>query len=156
MSSKFWNAFFSIIGTDSSFQAVSFYVLLPLLRFWDNRYRSTETKENYKKSLDVPKSTPVPMDLTPKKEKDGAMQANQVASTPVNRIARFVKPAKTGGIDFTKASVSVKAPNGGVQVTFDDPAILRLLLNADGLAPIIYDVKAMTPSMANHFVGLDY
>jgi 1,3-beta-glucan synthase component len=60
-----------------------------------------------------------------------------------------------GGIDLGKTMVSVQAPNGVIQTAFDDPAMLRLLLNADGLAPIIYNVRTMTPSMVDHFVGVD-
>jgi hypothetical protein len=76
------------------------------------------------------------------------MQTRPQAKTP-----GFANP---GGIDFSTATVGVSDPDGDIQLSFDDPAMLRLLLNADGLAPIIYDIQTVTPAMANHFVGLDY
>jgi len=95
---------------------------------------------------------PVKVASNPSAEGDKAMQAPQQVKPVVNnRIAKFVK----GGIDLSKTVVSVNAPNGGIQITFNDPEMLRLLLNADGLAPIIYDVKVMTPAMADHFVGVN-
>jgi hypothetical protein len=78
------------------------------------------------------------------------------APVQADKAMPTVKPAKTGGIDFTKAQVAVNTSGGSIQMSFDDPAMLHLLLNADGLAPIIYDVTTMSPSMADHFVGLDY
>ena len=70
----------------------------------------------------------------------------------MDRAMKFVK----GGIDFTSTRVAVSANSSNIQIDFDDPALLRLLLNADGLAPIIYDVHVMSASQADHFVGLDY
>ena len=66
-----------------------------------------------------------------------------------------VMTATPGGIDLGKTVVSVDASRGVIQTAFDDPAMLRLLLNADGLAPIIYNIRTMTPSMVDHFVGVD-
>ncbi len=64
--------------------------------------------------------------------------------------------ATSGGIDLSKTTVNVVSLRGSIQIAFDDSDMLHLLLNADGLAPIIYDIKMMTPAMADHFVGLDY
>ena len=91
---------------------------------------------------------------------DRAMQAQE----PAPELTAFKMPpipqlygadlANPGGIDLGKTKVGVRAPNGGVQAAFDDPTMLRLLLNAQGLTPIIYDIKTMTPSMIDRFVGL--
>ena len=88
----------------------------------------------------------------PKTGVDKAMQG-QIPAKPVKEIEKLANP---GGVDFTKTEVKVNAPNGEIKITFNNPEMLRLLLNADGLAPIIYDVKTMTPAMADHFVGMDY
>jgi hypothetical protein len=60
-----------------------------------------------------------------------------------------------GGIDLAATEVDVESSRGSIRTAFDDPAMLRLLLNSDGLTPIIYDIKIMTPSMVDHFVGLN-
>jgi hypothetical protein len=67
---------------------------------------------------------------------------------PVNRVS-------TGGIDLGNTVVDVQSSGDFIQTAFNDPVMLRLLLNSDGLTPIIYDIKQMTPSMVNHFVGLN-
>lgn len=80
-----------------------------------------------------------------------ADRAMKSMNTGVNRLAEKAP----GGIDLGRTAVSVENSGGEIQMAFDDPAMLRLLLNSDGLAPIIYDIKTMTPSMENHFVGLN-
>jgi hypothetical protein len=61
-----------------------------------------------------------------------------------------------GGIDLSKTLVGVKASEeGGIQLDFDDPAMLQMLLNSDGLTPIIYDVTPMTPAMIDRFIGIN-
>jgi hypothetical protein len=83
------------------------------------------------------------------KNADKAMMVRQTRA--VNRLNR-VNP---GGIDLGRTVVTVKNSGGSIRTAFDDPAILRLLLNSDGLTPIIYNIKIMTPSMVDHFVGLN-
>ena len=60
-----------------------------------------------------------------------------------------------GGIDLGRTVVNVQSSGDFIQTAFDDPAMLRLLLNSDGLVPIIYNIKTMTPSMVDHFVGVN-
>jgi hypothetical protein len=60
-----------------------------------------------------------------------------------------------GGIDLSKVTLRVQgAEEGGIQLNFNDPAMLQLLLSADGLTPLIYDVNPMTPAMIDRFVGI--
>ncbi len=82
----------------------------------------------------------------------GNVQEDKAMASNAEEIAKVLNP---GGIDLGKTTVSVKAGSGVIQTAFDDPAMLRLLLNADGLAPIIYNIRTMTPSMVDHFVGVD-
>jgi len=83
----------------------------------------------------------------------GKPRADNAMTAPnTEEIKKILDP---GGIDLGKTIVSVKAGSGVIQTAFDDPAMLRLLLNADGLAPIIYNIRTMTPSMVDHFVGVD-
>ncbi|MDE2232040.1 MAG: hypothetical protein KGJ95_08280 [Candidatus Omnitrophica bacterium] len=93
---------------------------------------------------------PGPIEPAPKPAPKPSPSADKAMQTLVP------KAATPGGIDLTATRVDVSAPHGRIRLSFDDPALLSLLLKADGLAPIIYDVKTMTPSMADHFVGLDY
>jgi hypothetical protein len=87
---------------------------------------------------------------------DQAMQSI-IKKVPPNRISKYFEtPSKpTGGIDLRKTLVDVDASHGVIQTTFDDPAMLRLLLNSDGLIPIINDINVMTPVMKAQFVGVD-
>ena len=78
---------------------------------------------------------------------DAAMQTHQPMLT--NRIKI------PGGIDLGRTVVKVDNSSDFIKTAFDDPAMLRLLLNSDGLAPIIDDIKPMTASMVNNFVGLN-
>jgi hypothetical protein len=151
---------FNMIGVTAAFQAASFYLILPVLFVWDRLTGSGKAAaEDYKKALNIPKSTVIPlaadaaMEATP--ANDQALLVNE--SKPVNRIAKFETPGQTpGGIDLGGTKVNVNAPSGEIQMTFDDSAMLGLLLKADGLAPIIYNIQTMTPGMVSHFVGLDY
>ncbi len=68
-------------------------------------------------------------------------------TTPSNRLKH------SGGIDLAQTQVEVQGNGALIQSTFDDPAMLRLLLNSDGLTPIINDIKVMTPAMVDRFVG---
>jgi len=77
------------------------------------------------------------------------------ASPFTNRILPVNRLRDLGGIDLSNTQVAVHSSGDLIQMSFNDPAMLRLLLNSDGLAPIIIDVKEMTPSMVNHFVGLN-
>lgn len=79
---------------------------------------------------------------------DAAMKAEK--QPVVNRLSKG-----PGGIDLSRTVVKVESSGDMIQTGFDDPAMLRLLLNSDGLSPIIYNVKVMTPSMVNNFVGLN-
>ncbi len=101
--------------------------------------------------------------IIPPSTVDSAMQvrmAQQITSNiyPVDMAMgapKFNNRLTNGGIDLGRTVVDVRSAGELIQTAFDDPAMLRLLLNSDGLAPIIYDVKAMTPSMVDHFVGLN-
>ena len=68
-----------------------------------------------------------------------------------NRVA----PQKTGGINLSRTIVDVESSGDEVGMVFDDPTMLRLLLNSNGLTPIINSVKIMTPSMKSHYLGLN-
>lgn len=75
---------------------------------------------------------------------------------PNDQAMATAKKANSGGIDLSKTSIKVEAPQGTIELNMDDKAMLGLLLNADGLDPIIYNIKVMAPSNINHFLGLDY
>jgi len=68
--------------------------------------------------------------------------------------AMTVDTAK-GGIDLGKTSVTVETDGKGVTTAFDDPALLQLLMDSDGLMPVIYEIQPMTPPMLNHLLGLN-
>ena len=59
-----------------------------------------------------------------------------------------------GGIDMGKISLAVESDGKGVTMGFDDMTLLELLRNADGLSPIIYNMKVMTPSMLRMWEGI--
>jgi hypothetical protein len=98
----------------------------------------------------------------------------QLSSSGINRASSANVPARaskprspalrrrnmdasktTGGINLSHTKIVVKSSGDLIQMTFDDPAMLRLLLNSDGLTPIINDVKIMTPAMKAQFLGLN-
>jgi hypothetical protein len=98
-------------------------------------------------------------DNTPS-EGDKAMIARQITDNiySTDRAVQDWKPANRltpGGSDLGRTVVNVQSSGEFIKTAFDDPAMLRLLLNADGLAPIIYNIRTMTPSMVDHFVGVD-
>ena len=79
----------------------------------------------------------------------------------VNPVAVPVAPAAPvtqdhamkGGIDLEKTNVQTRG--AGVRTVFSDPAMLRMLLNADGLVPVIYKIEPAAPSMINMLLGLN-
>lgn len=84
--------------------------------------------------------------------------AEEIAEEEARRRAKGDKAMTgedLGGIDLGKTSVRINASKeGGIQLNFDDPDMLRLLRNAEGLTPVIYSVNVLTPSMADRFVGI--
>ena len=94
-----------------------------------------------------------PLDIKKDSEKHNQSDSNK----GTNRIDNAMKSESnnTGGIDFSGARVFVNAPNGKIKIAFDDPALLNLLIKADGLTPVIYDINVMSASMIDHFVGLN-
>ena len=77
------------------------------------------------------------------------------AATDKSIITAKRNSLNPGGIDLGRTVVNVESSENLIQTAFNDPAMLRLLLNSDGLAPIIDDIQVMTPSMVDHFVGLN-
>jgi hypothetical protein len=57
-----------------------------------------------------------------------------------------------GGINMGLVNLKVQNKNV-ISTAFDDVAMLQLLLNADGLSPVIYSIKPMTPPMIQNIVG---
>jgi hypothetical protein len=57
-----------------------------------------------------------------------------------------------GGIDLEKVNVSTRG--SGVRTAFSDPEQLIMLLNADGLVPVIYRIQPLTQPMVNMMLGL--
>jgi uncharacterized protein YcbK (DUF882 family) len=183
---------FSIIGTDATLQAVTLYLLLPVLFLWDRVKRHKEIDDDYNNALKIPQSTnpanlPSPSNgdsamlteirdhiskktpMAPLSGKDVKSLQGMIGTAlegPSNRIARRIfndtamqavnrKPSSTGGINLGSTRVQVETSGDMIQTAFDDPAMLRLLLNSDGLTPVINDIKVMTPSMKAHFLGLN-
>lgn len=81
-----------------------------------------------------------------------------VSAAVPKEAAAVIKPTpdpfKKGGIDLSRTQVKVAGDPGAIRVAMDDPAMLRLLLNADGLKPIIYNIKPMNTAMIDKFVGI--
>jgi len=133
-------------------------------KYW---LKAKETRREFKQIINSSNNNPIPPPaMSPAlPEGDDAMvvrMAQQITSNmyPLVDMAmeapKFNNRLTKGGIDLGRTVVNVESSGDLIQTAFDDPAMLRLLLNSDGLTPIIYDVKVMTPSMVDHFVGLDY
>lgn len=75
----------------------------------------------------------------------------QVPEAPKSRIGQ-TRLAAYGGIDLEKVDVNTRG--GGVRTAFSDPEQLKMLLNADGLVPVIYKIQPLTVLMINMLLGL--
>jgi hypothetical protein len=171
--SKLVNFVMGLIGVDATLQAVTFYLLFPVLRLWDKVVASKSSKKDYEDSLKVPQSTIVPSSSSSGVDKamgsvkgtasrmiqpvfeDSAVTTAQQIIDKAMQAGSHRDIAHRGGIDLSRTEVDVQSSGDRIQTAFDDPAMLRLLLNSDGLTPIIYDIKTMTPAMVNNFVGLN-
>jgi hypothetical protein len=60
--------------------------------------------------------------------------------------------AEKGGIDLGLVNVKVQNKNA-ITTAFDDPAMVQLLMNAEGLSPVIYSIQPLTPVVAQGFLG---
>lgn len=86
---------------------------------------------------------------------------NSMPNTFINNIRtalRFPKASSDqaqlakGGIDLGLVNVEVQNKNS-ISTAFDDPAMLQLIVRADGLLPVIYSIKPMSQPMIQSFVG---
>ena len=64
-----------------------------------------------------------------------------------------LEPRTKGGIDL--ALVNLNTLGGGVRTAFSDPKQLQMLLDSDGLLPVIYKVQPMTMPMVNMLLGFN-
>ncbi len=78
--------------------------------------------------------------------------ANDEGSAVQKIAANEAMASNPGGINIGLVNVEVRNKNA-ITTAFDDQAMLQLLINADGLSPVIYGIKPMTPSMVQTFVG---
>jgi hypothetical protein len=171
------NKAFGAIGVTAVLMAAFTYIVIPFSFLWNMLpFNTRQIREDMRKTAQIPKSTEVPLEnqtppaVAQRPIADAAMRSvfQQVGNGSADEFAQQITSSMDqaihggvrnrlndlGGIDLGRTQVTVQGA-GSIQTAFDDPAMLRLLLNSDGLAPIIYDVKAMTPAMVNSFVGLN-
>lgn len=88
---------------------------------------------------------------------EAAVSAPEPVPVPAVVDKAVIAPvdATKGGIDLAPTKVKVKSDGRGVTTAFDDPAMLQIILESDGLRPVIYNVENMTPSMINLLLGLN-
>ena len=60
-----------------------------------------------------------------------------------------------GGIDLEKTIVIARQQGPGVKTAFNDPAMLKMLMEAKGLAPVIYGIDRATVPMMNMLLGFN-
>ncbi len=65
-----------------------------------------------------------------------------------------VAPTKKGGIDLGPVKVKVENKSA-IATAFEDSAMVELLMKADGITPVIYSIKPMTPAMAQNMIGIN-
>ena len=63
-------------------------------------------------------------------------------------------PTKKGGIDLGPVKVKVENKSA-ISTAFEDSAMVELLMKADGITPVIYSIKPMTPAMAQNMIGIN-
>ena len=60
-----------------------------------------------------------------------------------------------GGIDLEKVNMMIKAGSSKIKTAFDDPRVLKLLIQAQGLFPQVQSIHPMNAPMMNLYLGLN-
>ncbi len=119
------------------------------------RYEKWLTKKEFDdrwKGIEM-RPTPPPMGLEYFREQSKKGPLLQPRPPQAPQVPKpNTKSAAYGGINLEKVNVNTRG--GGVRTAFSDPEQLKMLLNADGLVPVIYKIQPLTVAMMNMLLGI--